>query len=53
MQIKYRIKTCPSCGWYKPPKGASSHKCLFKGVVFIGESDIKCKHHIALDNTFV
>ena len=41
--MKYRPKWCPNCQSYLPHKGASSHKCLFKGEVLIGESRIKCR----------
>lgn len=40
--IKYRPKWCPSCKYYLPQRGASSHKCLNKGEVMWGESKIKC-----------
>ena len=43
--MKFRLNWCPTCKEYLPPKGASSHKCLYKGTVFIGESKIKCYWH--------
>ncbi len=41
-EIKFRPKWCTTCKYYLPAKGASSHKCLSKNEVFIGESKIKC-----------
>ncbi len=40
--MKYRRNWCEKCRDYLSPKGASSHKCLRKGEVLIGESKIKC-----------
>jgi hypothetical protein len=40
--MKYREKWCPSCSRYLPQRGASSHKCLYKGTVLVNESKIKC-----------
>jgi len=40
--IKYRPKWCIACKYYLPQRGASSHKCLNKDEVFLGESKIKC-----------
>jgi hypothetical protein len=50
--MKFRQNWCLACTRYLPPKGASSHKCLYKGEVFIGESKIKCCWHNKKANDF-